>query len=139
MRQDGSRLTCSGVIRAKDLLLSKGMRRGVHAVFALLAVFLLVRPFDCFSSGKFDQKAMDCCKKGKCSPSNADNCCKATVAGGNQIVIAQGEHHSQPVVLAITTDMPSGELQLSAISWSLEINHPPGSPPDLRLNLPLLI
>lgn len=41
------------------------MRRGVHIGVALLAVFLLVRPFDCFSATKFDQKAADCCKKGK--------------------------------------------------------------------------
>ncbi len=115
------------------------MHRGVNVVFTLLAVFLLVRPFDCFSSGKFDQKAVDCCKKGKCSPSNADNCCKATVPGGNHIVIAQAGQHSEPVLLAVTVDMPSGELQLSAISCSVEIRHPPGSPPDLQLNLPLLI
>jgi hypothetical protein len=50
------------------LVSSSRMQRRVHIVVALLAVFLLVRPFDCFVVGKFDQKAADCCKKGNCSP-----------------------------------------------------------------------
>src|SRR5258708_28973370 len=81
-----------------DLLSCIRVRRSMHIVIAVLAVLLLVRPFDCFASGKFDQKAADCCKKGKCSPSNSDDCCKATVPGGNQLVTSKAPGHSAPVL-----------------------------------------
>jgi hypothetical protein len=122
------------------LLCSRRMHRRVHIVVALLAVFLLVRPFDCFAGGKFDQKAADCCKKGKCSPSNSDDCCKATVPGGNQVVTAQAaDHYVPPFLDVVQSDVPSTTLQLSAIALFVEIHQPPGSRPDLSLNLPLLI
>ena len=117
----------------------RGLHRSVLIAVALLAVFLLVRPLDCFSSGKFDQKAADCCKKGKCSPSNADDCCKATVQDGNQLVTAQATDHSAPVLAVVHTEVPSTTVQLSAIALFVEIHQPPGTPPDLSLNLPLLI
>ena len=115
------------------------MRRGVHIAVALLAVFLLVRPFDCFSSGKFDQKAADCCKKGKCSPSNPDDCCKTTVPGGNQLATVQATDHSVPVPDVVLAEAPSTTFQMSATALFVEIHQPPGTPPDLSLNLPLLI
>jgi hypothetical protein len=115
------------------------MHRGVHIAVAVLAVFLLVRPLDCFSSGKFDQKAVDCCKKGKCSPSNSDDCCKVTVPDGDQLVTAQATDHSAPVLDVVPTDVPSTTFQLSAIALFVETHQPPGPPPDLSLNLPLLI
>jgi hypothetical protein len=115
------------------------MRRGVHIAVALLAVFLLVRPFDCFSSGKFDQKAMDCCKKGKCSPSNPDDCCKATVPSGNQLATVRTTDHSLPVLDVVLADAPSTTFQLSVITLFVETHQPPGTPPNLSLNLPLLI
>ena len=122
------------------LVSSRRMHRRVHIVVALLAVFLLARPFDCFASGKFDQKAADCCKKGKCSPSNSDNCCRATVPGGNQVVTAQAtDHHSAPILDVMRAEVPRTTLQLSAMALFVEIHQPPGSPPDLSLNLPLLI
>lgn len=106
---------------------------------ALLAVFLLVRPFDCFSGGKFDKKAADCCKKGKCSPSNSDDCCKATIAGGKQLVTAQATDHSAPVLAVVASAASIAASQFSATVHFVETQQPPGSPPDLRLNLPLLI
>ncbi len=116
------------------------MRRGVHIAVALLAVLLLVRPFDCFAGGKFDQKAADCCEKGKCSPSNSDDCCKATVPGGNQFVTAKATDHSSPVLDLLIADIPSATSEPLVIrSLDVEIYPPPGSPPDFRLNLPLLI
>jgi hypothetical protein len=122
------------------LVCSRRMHRRVHIVVALLAVFLLARPFDCFAGGKFDQKAADCCKKGNCSPANSDNCCKATVPGGNQVVTAQAtDHHSVPVLDVVQADVLRATLQLQAVSFFIEIHRSPGSPPDLRLNLPLLI
>jgi len=115
------------------------MLRSVHIAAALLSVFLLVRPLDCFTGGKFDQKAADCCKKGKCSPSNPDPCCKATVPGSNQIVTAQATDHSVPVLDVVATEIPDATLQTSITALSIEIQQPPGSPPGLRFNLPLLI
>jgi hypothetical protein len=115
------------------------MQRSVHIAVALLAVFLLVRPFDCFASGKFDRKAAECCQKGKCSPSTADDCCRATIPGGQQVVKAQECVHSTPVVCITLPELPSVAVQLSASIVFVELYQPPGSPPDLRLNLPLLI
>ena len=117
----------------------KQMRRGMHIVVAFVAVFLLVRPLDCFSNGRFDQKAADCCKKGKCSPSNPDDCCKATVQGGNQLVTSKAPDHSSPVLDLAIADVPSTTSQPSVASLFVEVHAPPGSPPDFRLNLPLLI
>jgi len=115
------------------------MHRGVHIAVATLAIFLLLRPFDCFSAGKFDKKAADCCKKGKCPPSNADDCCKATVAGGIHLVTSQATDHSAPVLHLVATDVPATAIPLSEAALSVETHRPPGSPPDLHLNLPLLI
>lgn len=122
-----------------NLLWLKKMRRSVHIVVALLAVMLLVRPLDCFASGKFDKKAADCCKKGKCSPSNSDDCCKATVPGGNQIVTSHSADHPSPVLDVVMAEAPSVASQPLVTSLLVEIHQPPGSPPDLGLNLPLLI
>jgi len=116
------------------------MRRSMHIAVAVLAVLLLVRPFDCFASGEFDQKAADCCKKGKCSPSNSDDCCKATVPGGNQLVTSKAPGHSSPVLDLWAADVPSTTSEPLVLAFRVVVVHPPpGSPPDFRLNLPLLI
>ena len=111
----------------------------MHIAVTLFAVFLLVRPFDCFASGKFDQKAAACCRKGKCSPSNSDDCCKATVAGGNQFVTSKAPDHSSPALEVAMADVPSTILQTPVTSLDVEVHPPSGSPPDFCLNLPLLI
>jgi hypothetical protein len=115
------------------------MRRSMHIAVAVLAVLLLVRPFDCFASGKFDQKAADCCKKGKCSPSNSDDCCKATVQDGNQFVTSKATDHSSPVLDLLMADVPSTTSEPLITFLAVEVHSPPGSPPDFRLNRPLLI
>jgi hypothetical protein len=110
----------------------------MHIAVAALALLLLVRPFDCFAGGKFDQKAADCCKKGKCSPSNSDDCCKATVQDGNQFVTSKADH-SSPVLDLLIADVPSTISEPLITFLPVEVHPPPGSPPDFRLNLPLLI
>ena len=117
----------------------KQMRRCMHIAVAVLVVLLLVRPFDCFASGKFDQKAADCCKKGKCSPSNSDDCCKATVQGGNQFVTSKAPSHSSPVLDLLAAAVPSTTSEPLITFFAVVAHPPPGSPPDVRLNLPLLI
>src|ERR1700692_2064281 len=117
----------------------KQMRRCMHIAVAFLAVLLLVRPFDCFAGGKFDQKAADCCKKGKCSPSNSDDCCKATVQGGNQFLTSKAPSHSLPVLDLLAADVPNTTSNQLITFLAVAVHPPPGSPPDFRLNLPLLI
>jgi hypothetical protein len=115
------------------------MHRGIHIAVILVAVFLLLRPLDCFAGGKLDKKAADCCRKGKCSPSNSDDCCKAAVPGGNQLASSKPTDHSSPVLEVLSVNVPSTTPQSLVTSQPVEVHPPPGSPPDLRLNLPLLI
>lgn len=118
----------------------KLMRRSLQIVVALIAVFLLVRPIDCFASPQADQKAKDCCKKGNCKPSNSDDCCKATVQSGDQLVVCKALDHPAPVLAFVFADIPNVTSQpLVAASLLVELHAPPGSPPGFRLNLPLLI
>jgi hypothetical protein len=124
---------------ASENAIVKEMRRSMHIAVAVLALLLLVRPFDCFAGGKFDQKAADCCKKGKCSPSNSDDCCKATVQDGNQFVASKAIDHSSPVLDLLMADVPSTISEPLITFLVVEVHSPPGSPPDVRLNLPLLI
>jgi len=116
------------------------MRRGVHITVSLIAILLLLKPFDCFSSGPFTQKAADCCQKGKCNrAANSDDCCKGTVPGGKQLVASKAAHQTTPAPDLITTSAPwSIEPALAAVAFT-EDQAPPGSPPVSRLNLPLLI
>jgi hypothetical protein len=116
------------------------MRRGIYIATSLAAILLLIRPFDCFANPTPTREASDCCKKGKCAPSaNADDCCKATVPGGDQFLVSKASDHSAPVAdLAIANDTgPSSELFSRQSLFIVPL--PSGSPPNLQLNLPLLI
>lgn len=116
------------------------MRRSLQIVVALMAVFLLMRPVDCLASPQADQKAKDCCKKGNCKPSNPDDCCKATVQDGGQLLTSKAPEHPSPVLHAVMAKMPSWSSQpLVMASLVVELHAPPGSPPNVRVNLPLLI
>lgn len=105
----------------------------------LLAVLLLMKPFDCFGSGQFTQKSADCCKKGKCNPSNGDECCKGTLPGGKQLVASKAPHHA-----TLALDFTAAIIHVSiapalTIATLRESPAPPGSPPGPRVNLPLLV
>ena len=113
------------------------MRRGIHIAISLLAVLLLLKPFDCFGAGKFTQEAADCCKKGKCNPSTEDDCCNGTLPGGKQLVASAAAHHAQ-FTLDVASTVALGPFE-PAVAMRTIATVAPGSPPTSRLNLPLLI
>jgi hypothetical protein len=120
--------------------LKKRMRRGIQISVSVIALLLLLKPFDCFSSGQFTQKAVDCCKKGKCVPSsNADDCCKGTLPGGKQLVASKAPHHSTPTLDFIASNAAGPIAPTFATIGFSRLEAPRGSPPSSRLNLPLLI
>lgn len=111
----------------------------MHIAIALLAVVLLAKPFDCFAGGAWTKKAADCCKKGKCAPrADADECCKATVPGGNQFIGSKPADHTAPVADLLSAFEPRSSSPLF-VELFFVVHSPPGSPPGLRFNLPLLI
>src|SRR5579871_3248796 len=102
------------------------MRRSLQIVVALMAVFLLVRPFDCFAKPQSDQKAKDCCKKGNCKPSNPDDCCKATVQDAGHLLTSKAPEHPSPVLYAVMAEMPSSPSQpLAMASLFVQVHAPP--------------
>jgi hypothetical protein len=116
------------------------MLRGVHISVSVIAVLLLLKPFDCFSSGQFTQKAADCCKKGKCVPSsNADDCCKGTLPGGKQLVASKAPQQPMPMLDLITSNAASPIAPTFGTVCFSRVEVLPGSPPSSSLNLPLLI
>jgi hypothetical protein len=116
------------------------MRRGIHISVSVIAILLLLKPFDCFSSGPFTQKAADCCKKGKCAPSrNSDDCCKGTLPGGKQLMASKAPHNSSLTLDFVATVAASPIAPTLAIVPFSDVLAPPGSPPVSRRNLPLLI
>ena len=116
------------------------VRRRVHIWVSLIAVLLLLKPFDCFSSSKFTQKAADCCKKGKCVPSSkADDCCKGTLPGGKNLEVSKAPVHASPdltVAAAFAHELPVPAFVSGGLA---DVHALPGSPPFSRLTLPLLI
>jgi hypothetical protein len=115
------------------------MRRGVQIVVSLLAIVLLVRPFDCFASAR-TREAMACCLKGKCVPSaNADDCCKNTIPAANHLLASKAAGHWTPM-LALGVPFVSAPLPSSPVQ--LHVDSLRRAPPPLNLtalNRPLLI
>ena len=123
----------------RSLVSSNRMRRGVHIAISLVAVLLLLKPFDCFSGNKFTKEAAECCKRGKCRPSTKDDCCKGTLPGGKELVVsAKVDQNHSPIALPVIARVLIVEPMLVAATPQ-EASSPPGSPPSTRLNLPLLI
>src|SRR5215467_6055316 len=116
------------------------MKQGIHFVVSLLAVILLVRPFDCFASGLRDRDAMDCCLKGKCAPTaKSDDCCKNTVPGDSHLLPSQAANHSAGT-FAIARDTVSIPPPAFTDQGSIaSLRHPPPSSNLTMRNLPLLI
>ena len=115
------------------------MRRGVQIVVSVLAILLMVRPFDCFARAR-TREAMDCCLKGKCVPSaNADDCCKNTVPAAKHFLTSKAAGHWTPV-LSLGVPAVSPPLPLLPVRISVDsLRRAPPSPNLTTLNRPLLI
>ena len=116
------------------------MRRGVHIAISLMAVILLIRPFDCFAASTPSRQAADCCLKGRCVPTaNSDECCKNTVPDNNQLAPSKAAEHSSPLIALTVVHIP---LLISptflAIASDL-VRHPPPGFSLTSPGLPLLI
>src|SRR6266851_5390505 len=106
------------------------MRRAVHIAISLVMILLLLKPFDCFSSGPFTRQAAACCKKGKCVPSrNSDDCCKGTLPGGKQLLASKATDHSVLTLDLITASAPDPIAPVLARVGFVDAKAPPESPP----------
>ena len=114
------------------------VRRGIHIAVSLVAVFLLLKPVDCFSGNKFTKEAADCCRKGKCRPSTGDDCCKGTLPGGKQLVTSKAQNNQIAIPLPVIEQVVVVEPVFTSPTFH-QVPVPPASPPTSRLNLPLLI
>ncbi len=116
------------------------MRRGIQIVVRLLAILILLRPFDCFATGPRTQEAMKCCLKGQCAPSvTADACCKNTVPAACHLVDSKAPGHGAPEPVParvfVSQVVPTWFFQNSV---GLPRHPPPRDRPGAR-NLPLLV
>jgi len=119
------------------LFLSR-MRRCLHIAISLMAVVLLVRPFDCFAASEPSRKAADCCLKGKCAPTaNSDECCKNTAPDRDQLARTKAADHSYPLI-AFVIQIPT-IVAPTFEPLSEPVRHPPPRMPLIAPALPLLI
>lgn len=116
------------------------MHRPLHIVVSVLAVLLLLKPFDCFAAGTPNREAAKCCLKGKCAPTaKSDACCKTSVPDGHQFVRSKAPDHAAPLAVAAGVNVPAVLPHLTFPGSVEPVKHPP---PVLNLparNLPLLI
>lgn len=123
-----------------DTLKMNRMRRGVHITISLMAVILLIRPFDCFAAGTPSRQAADCCLKGKCVPmANSDECCKNTVPDNSQLAPSKAAEHSSPLIALTVVQIPVLVSPTFLAVASDLVRHPPPGIPIMSPGLPLLI
>jgi len=105
-----------------------------------MAVVLLARPFDCFAAGGPNQKAADCCLKGKCAPTaDSDECCKRTAPDSNQFVKSKAADHASPLVAFLAAHVPDLISASPVQSLADPVRHPPPRFGLTAASLPLLI
>lgn len=115
------------------------MRRGLHIAVSLMAVILLIRPFDCFAASSPSRQAADCCLKSKCVPTaNSDECCKNTVPTDDQIAPSKAAEHSSPLIALMAVQIPTAAPPI-VLALSDPVRHPPPGIPVTSPGLPLLI
>jgi hypothetical protein len=116
------------------------MKRGIHILVTLLAIVMLVRPFDCFAIGAPSQKSADCCLKGKCTPTaNSDECCKSVVPDASQLLTPKAADHLSPLVAFTAIHISILISPMIFERLAAPVKHPP---PLVGVNadsLPLLI
>ena len=123
-----------------DLLPWIKMRRGIHIAIALVAIVLLAKPFDCFASGAWTKKAMECCKKGKCAPTaNSDECCKSTSTERGQLTQSKAANQPTPLLAVVAVDIRILACPLAFKALGDAVSHPPPRIEFTASNLPLLI
>jgi hypothetical protein len=108
-------------------------------IVSLLAVVLLVRPFDCFATATPSHQEMECCLKAKCGPmAKAATCCKSTTPD-DQLAISKAADHHAPLP-GITTVAGSAAVPPLLVQPDTDsLRHPPPGSSRAALNLPLLI
>lgn len=129
---------CPALLRFDTLKYS--MRGGIHIAVTLLAVVVLIGPFDCFANGAKTREAAACCLKGECHlGANADDCCKNTAPDSPRLMGTTATNHDVPLVVSPVAE--SGTLVLPPVFERLtnELRHPPPQPSLATVNLPLLI
>ena|SRR6185437_1903997 len=115
------------------------MRRGIHITISLMAVILLIRPFDCFAVGTSSREAADCCLKGKCVPTaNSDQCCKNLLPDNDQIAPSKVAGHSSPLIAMTAVHIPT-LVSPTLLAVGGPMSHPPPDIPLASPSLPLLI
>ena len=115
------------------------MRRGLHIAVSLIAVILLIRPFDCFAAGTPSREAADCCLKGKCLPTaNSDECCKNPLPDNDQIAPSKVAGHSSPLIALTAVHIPTRASQ-TFLALGDPVSHPPPGISLTSPSLPLLI
>jgi len=115
------------------------MRRGIHITISLMAVILLIRPFDCFAVGTPSREAADCCLKGKCVPTaNSDECCKNPLPDNDQIAPSKVVGHSSPLIALTAVHIPT-LISPTFLAVGDPVSHPPPGIPLTSPSLPLLI
>src|SRR6266849_6330062 len=116
------------------------MRRGIQIAMCLIAVLLLVRPFDCFAAGALSQKAADCCLIGKCTPTaKSDECCKNTIPDAGQLVTSKAADYSSPLIAFTAAHHPALMSPLTFERPIAPVRHPPPRLGVTAGSLPLLI
>jgi len=115
------------------------MKRAIQIAVSVLAIIILVRPFDCFAYAR-TREAMDCCLKNKCAPTaKADECCQNTVPGGDHFLLTKAVDHWAPVFAASCAFVLLPVLEFSVEGWVDLRQHPPPIGSLNTRNLPLLI
>jgi hypothetical protein len=112
------------------------MRRGLHIAISLMAVALLIRPYDCFAWSAPNSQTADCCLKGKCVPTvNSNDCCKNVVPGPNQLALAKVADHSSSVTTFAVVRTPA---LAAAAPFHALVEVPRHPPPRVGFSVPSL-
>ena len=116
------------------------MRRALHIAISVMAVVLLLRPFECFAAGTPRSGDADCCLKGKCAPTaNSDACCRNSTPVRDQFVPLKANEHVSPLIVIAATYAPLLVPDSTRRALTGPVRHPPPRGELIPASLPLLI